>query len=138
MNRHETKDAANVMLAWAEGTDTVQWRERHGPHKHTWIDCPPNASSGNMCWDWDRHEYRIKPKPKFRPMSTVEIAERLGFLVTHNRTGVTYVLNGVRYGGNVELVRGHCPSEKLILSQNDLLEKYKWLNDGNPAGISID
>ena len=62
MTREEARKAAEVMLAYADGKE-IEWRSK---------------SSG--CWEsittpsfgWDETDYRIKPKPKYRPSKDAE------------------------------------------------------------------
>ena len=64
MTRDEAKEAAMVMLAYANG-EQVQVQLADG----SWIDFPINPQ-----FDWNHVNYRIKPKPepKYRPFKTQE------------------------------------------------------------------
>lgn len=64
MTRDEAKEAAMVMLAYANG-EQVQVQLADG----SWVDFPINPN-----FDWNHVNYRIKPKPesKYRPFETKE------------------------------------------------------------------
>ena len=64
MTRDEAKEAAMVMLAYANG-EQVQVQLADG----SWVDFPINPN-----FDWNHVNYRIKPKPesKYRPFVTKE------------------------------------------------------------------
>lgn len=56
MNKEQTKAAATVMQAFAEGK-TIQLR-RHGTNNKWTI------ITGNPLWNWDDFDYRVKPEPE--------------------------------------------------------------------------
>ena len=64
MTREQAKEAAMVMLAYANG-EQVQVQLSDG----SWIDFPINPD-----FDWQHVNYRIKPKPesKYRPFKSQE------------------------------------------------------------------
>ena len=62
MTRDEAKEAAMVMLAYANG-EQVQVQLADG----SWIDFPINPH-----FDWNHVNQRIKPQPKYRPFETEE------------------------------------------------------------------
>ena len=57
MTREEAKQAAEVMLAYADDR-VIQYRKKGDTD---W------AKSVIPAFDWYRNEYRVKPKPKFDP-----------------------------------------------------------------------
>lgn len=56
MTPDETREAAQVMLAFAEG-QRVQRRRWACSDWSDWVGCVP-------AWDWETFEYRVKPKPR--------------------------------------------------------------------------
>lgn len=60
MNHEETRFAAKVMAAWAEGK-TVQAKDKHAAN--LWFDCA-SGDEDSMSWNWSEMEYRIKPEPR--------------------------------------------------------------------------
>lgn len=66
MNREETKAAAEVMMAFAEGkTVEVSWDKGENWHE-------VNPCQGGCSWNWQDANYRIKPESKYRPFANAE------------------------------------------------------------------
>ncbi len=126
MTREEARKAAEVMLAYADGKE-VQVRDQGG-----WGDC--NSPSFN--WDGYSDNYRIKPKPHYRPFKSAE--ECWAEMQRHQPFG------WVRDKGDGHYVTFTCVNEdkedNLVLNGN-----YKWpfegamrfftFADGTPFGM---
>ena len=69
MTREETKKAAETMLAHAEGKEIEILVYDYNGRKE-WGDCK------NPDWNWDSHDYRIKPQQVSIP-ATEEELERI-------------------------------------------------------------
>lgn len=67
MTREQAREAAAVMLAFADGKE-VQVRVRGGTAPWTHHS---NLLDGT--WDWDAFEFRIKPTAKLRPWTAYEV-----------------------------------------------------------------
>ena len=67
MTREQAREAAAVMLAFADGKE-VQGRVRGGTAPWTHHS---NLLDGT--WDWDAFEFRIKPTAKLRPWTADEV-----------------------------------------------------------------
>ena len=65
MTREESKKAADVMLAYAEGKK-IEYRVRGGDE---W--CPSNEL-GTPLFDWNSTEYRIAQEPTYRPFKNAK------------------------------------------------------------------
>ena len=52
MNREETREAARVMLAYADGQDVQFYCDM----EHEWHD------TDDPTWRWDKTRYRVKPR----------------------------------------------------------------------------
>lgn len=65
MTREEAKEAAKVMLAFAEGVE-IQYSHKGQNNWLNWI----NESSPSF--DWQTFDYRIKKEPKYRPFKTLK------------------------------------------------------------------
>jgi len=52
MTKHQTRQAAAVMLAWTQGAD-IEWRNRNPDFRGRWqrMDCG--------VWNWHAFEYRV-------------------------------------------------------------------------------
>jgi hypothetical protein len=68
MNRDDTRKAAEVMLAYADRAE-VQFR---GHESSLWLDLLPNPG-----WNFEKFEYRIKPKPREGWVSLLAIHEEV-------------------------------------------------------------
>ena len=63
MTRKQAREAATVMLAWADGKEVES--QLHG--KIEWL--PTDSPQ----WDWAWNNYRIKPTAKLRPWTADEV-----------------------------------------------------------------
>ena len=64
MTREETAEHIKVLQAFVDGKAI---EERRISFDHTeWVD------NNNPEWRWDKFDYRIKPKSKYRPFKNVE------------------------------------------------------------------
>ena len=66
MTREQAREAAAVMLGWADGKVT-QYRSEYSD---VWIDVQEGE---NPLWDWTRFIYRLKPTPVLRPWTADEV-----------------------------------------------------------------
>ena len=66
MTREQTREAAAVMLGWADGKVT-QYRSEYSD---VWIDAKEDE---NLLWDWTRFIYRLKPIATLRPWTADEV-----------------------------------------------------------------
>ena len=64
MTRDEAKEAAMVMLAYANGKK-IQCNDNHLGNGE-WV------TTDNPSFNWDKYAYRIKPQPKYRPFKSQE------------------------------------------------------------------
>lgn len=90
-------------------------------------------------WDLIQYEYRIKPKPAYRPYKNIQ-----EFLKAQKEHGMNIRLNGRNYCRlplyiTDTLIGVQCPqSNDSVISINipyeDLLQGYTW-QDGTPCGI---
>ena len=63
MTKQQAREAAAVMLAWADGKEVEYALRGHS----NW---EPNESP---CWSWSGCDYRIKPTPVLRPWTADEV-----------------------------------------------------------------
>lgn len=66
MTKEQAREAAAVMLGWADGKE-VQYRS---PDRDVWIDLHVEDT---LPWDWTRFIYRLKPTPTLRPWKADEV-----------------------------------------------------------------
>lgn len=62
MTREQAREAAAVMLGWADGREVE--KKRRGTVE--WLESDP-------LWDWASYTYRIKPTPVLRPWTADEV-----------------------------------------------------------------
>ena len=61
MNRSEAREAADIMLAYADGKE-IEWKDRSSCRNNgEWV------SNNLMHFNWENNDYRIKPEQKYRP-----------------------------------------------------------------------
>lgn len=85
-------------------------------------------------FDFVLNEYRIAPKPKYRPYKSVEEAfneaKKHEFWIKEISTG--FIINAGAFGENFEdiYINGY--------NQNNFLDKFVWADDNSPCGIKIE
>ena len=84
MTTEETRDAAKVMEAYANGKKIQYLND-----DNVWIDVP------NPLFDWDNYVYRIKPEQKYRPFKSKE--ECWNEMLKHQPFGWIYCKNDSCY-----------------------------------------
>lgn len=67
MTREEAKQAAMIMLAYAEGKD-IQFNNASGE----WVDIPQDEEPD---FDWFGRDYRVQPKKTYRPFKNADEAK---------------------------------------------------------------
>lgn len=88
----------------------------------------------NYQFDFNKNEYRIKTKPKYRPYKSVkeafEEAKKHEFWTKEISTG--FIIQMSAFGENFEdiCINGY--------TQNNILDKFVWADDNSPCGIKID
>lgn len=62
MNREETKQAISVLQAYVDGAE-IECKDRRSQQgfENRWDQCTPCEY---LIWNFETHEYRIKPKPR--------------------------------------------------------------------------
>ena len=128
MTRDEAKEAAMVMLAYANG-EQVQVQLSDG----SWIDFPINP-----IFDWQHVNYRIKPKPepKYRPFKTQE--ECWEEMLKHNPFGwiKSKATDRLYNISSIYKDKGFykIAIEDFILTLSDLFDSFVFI-DRTPFGI---
>ena len=131
MTRDEAKEAAMVMLAYANG-EQVQVQLADG----SWVDFPINPN-----FDWNHVNYRIKPQPKYRPFKSQEECwnemlkhQPFGWVKSKDK-GYFHLIGLVQWASELEDVMiTFATSERLARSSRSLFEDYIFA-DGTPFGI---
>lgn len=66
MDKEKTKDLIKILKAFLEG-ETIEQRSRSQENPQ-----PQWLTHYGDCWDLMRYEYRIKPKPQYRPFKDAD------------------------------------------------------------------
>ena len=124
-----TKEMIEVMQAYDRG-EQIERRDRCG---NNWFLSPVPS------WDWVQYDYRIKPKPTYRPYKNA--AEFLAAQKEHGmnirRKGCNYYILPLYITDNIISIQ-YSRSDGSVVSVDklyiDLLREYTW-QDGTPCGV---
>ena len=124
-----TKEMIEVMQAYDRG-EQIERRDRCG---NNWFLSPVPS------WDWVQYDYRVKPKPTYRPYKNA--AEFLAAQKEHGmnirRKGCNYYILPLYITDNMISIQ-YPRSDGSVVSVDklyiDLLREYTW-QDGTPCGI---
>lgn len=124
-----TKEMIEVMQAYDRG-EQIERRDRCG---NNWFLSPVPS------WDWVQYDYRIKPKPTYRPYKNA--AEFLAAQKEHGmnirRKGCNYYILPLYITDNIISIQ-YSRSDGSVVSVDklyiDLLREYTW-QDGIPCGV---
>ena len=124
-----TKDMIEVMQAYDRG-EQIERRDRCG---NNWFLSPVPS------WDWVQYEYRVKPKPTYRPYKNA--AEFLAAQKEHGmnirRKGCNYYISPLYITDNIISIP-YLRSDDSVVNVDklygDLLREYTW-QDGTPCGV---
>ena len=128
------QEMIDVMRAYQEGKQIQIYDKKH----KQWVDDEPK-------WNWGLHDYRIKPKPEFRPFKNAEEfleAQRKhgeGLINIFNdevlKANDIYIsINGNAYKRGKDTLHGY--NLYSIGELKDLFKDYKLI-DGTPCGKEI-
>lgn len=125
MTKEETKQAAEIMLAFAEGKK-IQVKNKD---ENKWFDFTKYT---NPTWNFDDFDYRIAPERKYRPFKNADEAfqeaKKHGFWVK-DETG-NYRLICYIYDKGAEIA-----NEMLNSYTYDDILSFVWADDGSKCGI---
>ena len=131
MTREQTREAAAIMLAWADGKE-VQHRikkcDSRSGLKPDWCDID------SPWWDFDSYEYRIKPTATLRPWTADEVP--LGCILKTKSTNSVWLLIGRNNAGEILIAGDKYRSPEWLLAE------YEHSTDGGktwlPCGVVED
>ena len=132
MDKEKTKDLIKILKAFLEG-ETIEQRSRSQENPR-----PQWLTHYGDCWDLMKYEYRIKPKPQYRPFKDVD--ECWAEMKNHQPFG--WVIVNDNYENIIELNK-----RELNKSDNVYVDSmyYDWpyacetitFADGTPFGIKV-
>lgn len=128
MTREEARKAAEVMLAYANGEE-VEVMDFDGKYQPT----------ENPSFNWTAVEYRVKPKPTYRPFKTQEecwneMLKHQPFGWLKSKTSKSAILIGSVYYTSKEVWIILATDETDSCSASDLFNNFTF-SDGIPFGI---
>lgn len=134
MTREEARQAAEVMMAYAEGKE-IEFNGRLSCGCQMWEE----TSDPTFNW-WD-FMYRTKMKPKYRPFKTLEECweemlkhQPFGWVKSKDK-GYFHLIGLVQFASELEDVMiTFATSEQLAHSSSSIYENYIFA-DGTPFGI---
>lgn len=121
-----TKEMIEVMQAYDRG-EQIEF-----------MDCSREwKDTINPIWDWARHYYRVKPKPKYVPFDTAE-----EFLTAQRKH--SFSVNKIGSGRHYAYINGKCEvrlvnvatKKSFIFSLKGLFLSCKF-EDGTPCGKEV-
>ena len=128
MTREEAKQAAEVMMAYAEGREV----EYYDVIDECW------DSSGDLGFNWFDTKYRVKPETKYRPFKDMEECwqemlkhQPFGWLKAKESKSVALIGN-VYMDKEVWIV--WTTNEKDLYSASEIFNNYVFA-DGTPFGV---
>lgn len=131
MTREEARQAAEVMMAYAEGREV----EYYDVIDECWY------SSGDLGFNWFDTKYRVKPETKYRPFNNVE--ECWGEMLKHQpfgwlknkKTGSVALIGNIHQDNEVFMI--FATNEESYYNAFDFLNEWLFA-DGTPFGIKED
>ena len=128
MTREEARQAAEVMMAYAEGREV----EYYDVIDECW------DSSGDLGFNWFDTKYRVKPETKYRPFKDME--ECWQEMLKHQPFGWLKAKESksVALSGNVYMDKEvwivWTTNEKDLYSESEIFNNYVFA-DGTPFGV---
>lgn len=130
-----TKEMAEIMLAFERG-EQIQCRMKTIPENDDWTTMTQEPE-----WNWSDFDYRVKPKPTYRPYKNT--AEFLSAqkehgmnirLKKHNYYGLPLYITNILIGIQWPQGDGSTVDIDVSYEWKQLFENFTWDN-GSPCGI---
>lgn len=128
-----TKDMAEIMLAFDRG-EQIEFISKDLRSSADWTTMTQEPE-----WNWSDFDYRVKPKPAYRPYKNA--AE---FLAAQKEHGMNLQLKGHNYYGlplyitniliGIQWPQGDGSTVDIDVSYEELLRDYTW-QDETPCGV---
>ena len=128
-----TKEMTEIMLAYERG-EQIEFISKDLRSSADWTIMTQEPE-----WNWSDFDYRVKPKPIYRPYKNA--AE---FLAAQKEHGMNIRLNGHNYYGlplyitniliGIQWPQGDGSTVDIDVSYEELLRDYTW-QDETPCGV---
>lgn len=126
MNRESAKKLWPIIKAYGEGED-IEIYDGQSWYLNTHYS---SGRSDDIGFNGPPSEYRVKPKPEFRPYTNKEMSELVGKVITHiSVTGDAYVVINCIEG----CVQLFYDSKTYKYDADSLLKN--WTINGKPCGV---
>ena len=130
MDKEKTKDLIKILQAFFEGETVEQRAVISDNYQSSWF-----THTGDD-WNTNKFEYRIKPKPQYRPFKDID--ECWAEMKNHQPFG--WIKTGGHYKNIVELNKNN-----RVFINNDYNSNYNWKEmcqdttfaDGTPFGMKV-
>ena len=124
MNRKEIKSFLPILQAFADGKE-IECREEDKWYKVL-----------EICNEMNPQDYRIKPKPKYRPFANAE--ECWQEMLKHQPFGYTYDrFNDIRDSITKVATTGVAYDSQTVISFSEIFGRFVFA-DGTPFGIKVE
>ena len=123
MTREETRKAAEVMLAYADGKDL----QICGQGSNEWVDVTIPV------FNWELNSYRVKPEPKYRPFKNAD--ECFEEMKKHEPFGWIKRISNNEYIYVDRITQFHIGYSQMMYVGFDLAFRKFQFPDGTPFGI---
>lgn len=128
-----TKEMAEIMLAYERG-EQIEFMPKNLRSSANWTTMTQEPE-----WNWSDFDYRVKPKPTYRPYKNV--AEFFAAQKEHGmnirRKGCNYYILPLYITDNIIGIP-YLRSDDSVINVDklygDLLREYTW-QDGTPCGV---
>lgn len=134
MTREEARNFYPILKAFAEGK-VIECRTKPSAVEGT--DVPNDWTEMKEIEFWNNTEYRIKPKPKYRPFANAE--ECWGEMLKHKPFGWVKDSDGSKFA--IETIAssdsGIFVSDEGAFYFGEMFEKFKFA-DGVPFGVKVE
>lgn len=127
MNKEKTKDLIKILKAFLEG-ETIEQRSRSQENPQ-----PQWLTHYGDCWDLMKYEYRIKPRPQYRPFKDID--ECWNEMKNHQPFG------WVKMDGKYENIVEFNTNEEIFVNSGFYNLPYVYTHitfaDGTPFGMKV-
>lgn len=132
MTKEETKMAAEIMLAFAEGKK-IQVKNKD---EKEWFDF---TKSINPTWNFEDFDYRIAPDRKYRPFKNTDEAfreaKKHGFWVKYGANSYSMITNIDGESNDTNFVQIWVACDAEWSNAAEVLENNTWADTDEPCGI---
>ena len=118
------EEMISIIRAHMDGK-SIEFRRTDGNYPQEWTLCD------DVKWNFGACDYRVKPEPQYRPHKDADefwyaVQEHGSWIRTKDFTRLVQVHDIYDRG---------CLIFTVMLTYNELFERYVWADDGSPCGV---